>query len=211
MLFKGFFSFKFNTPILRELNTITRFFVKYLLWAFKNTVLLFVLVMISCGSKSKSKDISSITNDHILKSVENEKAIIVGANQTETYLSLINGKRLGIVANQTSVIFKAEGGSYTHLVDSLITLNVDIKKVFAPEHGFRGTADAGEKIKDGVDTKTNLPILSLHGKSRKPSKEHLADIDIMIFDIQDVGARFYTYISTLHYIMEACAEAKFRC
>ncbi len=208
MLFKGFFSFKFNTPILRELNTITRFFVKYLLWAFKNTVLLFVLVMISCGSKSKSKDISSITNDHILKSVENEKAIIVGANQTETYLPLINGKRIGIVANQTSVIFKAEGGSYTHLVDSLITLNVDIKKVFAPEHGFRGTADAGEKIKDGVDTKTNLPILSLHGKSRKPSKEHLADIDIMIFDIQDVGARFYTYISTLHYIMEACAEAK---
>nr|WP_262486730.1 DUF1343 domain-containing protein [Formosa agariphila] len=93
-----------------------------------------------------------------------------------------------------------------HLVDSLMLLNIDVKKVFAPEHGFRGRADAGEHIVDGVDAATGLPIVSLYGTNSKPSKENLKDIDIMIFDIQDVGVRFYTYISTLHYIMEACAE-----
>jgi len=103
------------------------------------------------------------------------------------------------------VIFKNDN-SYTHLVDSLISLNVDVKKVFSPEHGFRGKADAGEHVDDGADNKTGLSIFSLHGKSKKPSKEQLADIDIMIFDIQDIGVRFYTYISTLHYLMEACAE-----
>ena len=184
---------------------------------FKNTVLLFVLVSISCGSKS-TNDVSS--NDEILKQVKNDKtvqknkSIVVGANRTEAYLPLLQGKRVGIVANQTSVIFKddfdtlvpSKTNNYTHIVDSLLSLNVNIKKVFAPEHGFRGTADAGELIKDGKDNKTDLPIHSLHGKHKKPTKSQLKDLDIIIFDIQDVGIRFYTYISTLHHVMEACAE-----
>jgi len=183
---------------------------------FKNTVLLFVLVLISCGSGNKSED-KAQNDEEILRQAQydnfEKKDITVGANRTSEYLPLINGKRVGIVANQTSVIFKQIAASqtprndnYTHLVDSLVDLKVDVKKVFSPEHGFRGTADAGEHVEDGVDIKTGLPIFSLHGKSKKPSKEQLEDIDIMIFDIQDVGVRFYTYISTMHYIMEACAE-----
>ena len=135
-----------------------------------------------------------------------KKPPIVGANQTDKYLALLKDKRVGIVANQTSVLFKNK--DYTHLVDSLISLKVNIIKVFSPEHGFRGKADAGEHVNDGFDSKTGLPIISLHGKTRKPSAEHLHSIDIMVFDIQDVGVRFYTYISTLHYVMEACAENK---
>jgi len=127
--------------------------------------------------------------------------IKVGSENFEEYLPTIKDKRIAIVGNQTSTV-----GS-THLVDTLLSLGVDVKKVFAPEHGFRGTADAGEKVSDGKDLKTGLPILSLYGrKNRKPSIEKLSDIDIVIFDIQDVGARFYTYISTMHYVMEACAE-----
>lgn len=169
---------------------------------FKNTVLFFLLAFISCGSKTKEQHSN---NNEPTNLVQGDKNIIVGANQTETYLPLLNGKRVGIVANQTSVIFK-DDNTYTHLVDSLVDLNLDVKKVFSPEHGFRGTADAGEHVADGVDIKTGLPIFSLHGTSKKPSKEQLEGIDIIIFDIQDVGVRFYTYISTLHYIMEACAE-----
>ncbi len=167
---------------------------------FKNTVLLFVLTFISCSSKAKNV---TIEKANITKPTH--KNIIVGANQFNTYLPLLQDKSIGIVANQTSVVFKEEG--YTHLVDTLLSLQLSIKKVFAPEHGFRGKIDAGDLVKDGFDTKTNLPILSLHGKNRKPTSEHLNDLDIMIFDIQDVGVRFYTYISTLHNIMEACAEA----
>ncbi|MBU2939641.1 DUF1343 domain-containing protein [Lacinutrix sp. C3R15] len=185
---------------------------------FKNTVLLFVFVLISCGSKAKSEAATSntgvISKNEMLQPAQhdsiqqNDKELIIGANQTEAYLPLLNGKRVGIVANQTSVIFKAtKNNSYTHLVDSLVRLKVDVKKVFAPEHGFRGTADAGELVKDGVDTKTGLPIVSLYGKNKKPSATQLQGLDIVIFDIQDVGARFYTYISSLHYVMEACAEA----
>lgn len=135
---------------------------------------------------------------------QNNYQIETGANQIENYLSYIKNKRIAVVANQTSVI-KNEA-NYVHLVDSLLSLKVDIKHVFAPEHGFRGKADAGETIKDGVDAKTGLSIISLYGKNKKPSKEQLAKIDVVLFDIQDVGARFYTYISTLHYVMEACAE-----
>ena len=176
----------------------------------KNTVLLFVFVFISCGSKTK-KQLNS--NDEILKQVQDDKMILVGANQTEKYLLLLNGKNVGVVANQTSVIFKEskkknqEQTLFNHLVDSLVSLNVNVTKVFAPEHGFRGKADAGEKVIGGIDTKTGLSILSLYGKNKKPNPKQLKDIDIMIFDIQDVGARFYTYISTLNYVMEACAEA----
>ncbi|WNH13011.1 exo-beta-N-acetylmuramidase NamZ domain-containing protein [Thalassobellus suaedae] len=186
----------------------------------KNTVLLFVLVMISCAnlSKSEAKNLKSeiIKQNEVLNKIENDSTIIVGANQMESYLPLLKGKRVGIVANQTSVIFKhnptsslePSNDAYSHLVDSLVLLNIDIKTVFAPEHGFRGTADAGEHVKDGIDTKTNLPIVSLYGKNKKPSPGQLKNIDIIIFDIQDVGARFYTYISSLHYVMEASAEAR---
>lgn len=155
-------------------------------------------------------------NDRIQKQPlkpELANKLVVGANKTNSYLPYLTGKRVGIVANQTSVIFKADWSSnfernknYTHLVDSLIALNVDVKKVFAPEHGFRGVVDAGELVSNGVDTKTNTIIISLYGKNKKPSQEVLEDIDVMVFDIQDVGARFYTYISTLHYVMESCAE-----
>lgn len=181
---------------------------------FKNTYLFpitiriwFVLIIFSCGSKSEGK-LSS--NHEILNQVQDDK-ILVGANLTGKYLPMLAGKSVGIVANQTSVIFKVgsvkqETGGFTHIVDSLLSLQVKVTKVFAPEHGFRGAADAGETVKDGVDTKTGLPIISLYGKNKKPTVEQLEGIDIMIFDIQDVGVRFYTYISTLHYIMEACAE-----
>ena len=132
--------------------------------------------------------------------------IYTGADQTQLYLSKLKGKNIAIVANQTSVIYK--GNNYTHLVDSLVSLKINIHKVFAPEHGFRGDADAGESVADGIDKKTEIPIISLYGKNKKPTKEQLKDIDLMVFDIQDVGVRFYTYISSLHYVMEACAEQK---
>lgn len=128
--------------------------------------------------------------------------IICGASQTHKYLPYLKGKRVGMVINQTSTIG-------TRLsVDSLLTLKVNIKKIFGPEHGFRGMASAGDKVQSGVDNRTGLPVISLYGKHNKPSAEDLKDIDLVIFDIQDVGARFYTYISTLHYVMEACAENK---
>ena len=171
---------------------------------FKNTVLLFVLVLISCASKAKNETLKA--SNEILKEAQDDKKISVGANQTDLYLPLLKGKRVGIVANPSSVIFKKDD-TYTHLVDSLLSLNIKIGKVFSPEHGFRGTADAGESVKDGVDTKTGLPIISLYGNHKKPTPEDLQGIDVMMFDLQDVGVRFYTYISTLHYVMEACAEA----
>ena len=126
----------------------------------------------------------------------------LGAERMEELLPLLQGKRIALTVNQTSIV----GPQQTHLLDTLLSLKVNVKKIFAPEHGFRGKADAGETIKNGKDVKSGLPILSLYGKNKKPTNEQLADIDIVIFDIQDVGARFYTYISTMHYIMEACAE-----
>ncbi|MDG2332445.1 MAG: DUF1343 domain-containing protein [Flavobacteriales bacterium] len=126
--------------------------------------------------------------------------ILVGAELSAQYIKLFTGKRIAVVGNQTSMVGEE------HLVDFLLGLGMDIKKVFAPEHGFRGKADAGERINDGLDAKTGLPIKSLHGRRKKPSKEDLFDVDMVVFDIQDVGVRFYTYISTMHYVMEACAE-----
>ena len=167
----------------------------------KNTVLLFVLIGISCGNKSKQ---SANLNEDAETHSETKLPILVGANQIDHYLPLLNGKQIGIVANQSSLIFTEKG--YTHLVDSLLSLNIRIEKVFSPEHGFRGKADAGEIIKDGVDSKTGLSIISLYGENKKPKLEQLKELDIVIFDLQDVGARFYTYISSLHYVMEACAE-----
>lgn len=128
--------------------------------------------------------------------------IRMGAEQTEKLIPLLKGKRVALVVNQTSVV----GIRQTHLLDTLLALQTDVRKVFAPEHGFRGQADAGETVKNGRDVKSGLPILSLYGRNKKPTAEQLADIDVVVFDIQDVGSRFYTYISTMHYVMEACAE-----
>ena len=130
----------------------------------------------------------------------NAQELVLGAEKINEIISYTKSKNIAIVANQTSLI------QNTHLVDTLVSLNQDIKLIFSPEHGFRGKADAGAYIKDGIDKKTGIPILSLHGKHKKPKNENLKNIDIIIFDIQDVGARFYTYISTLHYILEAASE-----
>jgi uncharacterized protein YbbC (DUF1343 family) len=127
--------------------------------------------------------------------------VLPGANRLSEYLPLIKGKRVALIVNQTSRI---EG---THLVDTLLSHKVIIKKIFAPEHGFRGKKDAGEIVQSQVDDKTGIPIVSLYGKNKKPTPDKFEDVDIVIFDIQDVGVRFYTYISTMHYVMEACAES----
>jgi len=126
--------------------------------------------------------------------------VVVGAERLDAYLPLIQNKKVALVVNPSSLV------GQNHLVDVLIENNIDIIRIMAPEHGFRGKADAGEHVKDGVDSKTGLPIVSLYGKHKKPYKEDVEDLDFVIFDLQDVGARFYTYISTLQYVMEACAE-----
>lgn len=128
------------------------------------------------------------------------KELKTGAEQPEKYVHLIQNKKVGLVVNHTSLVGEI------HLIDFLREQNIDVVKIFAPEHGFRGDASAGEKIEDGVDSKTGIPVVSLYGDTRKPLPGHLADLDILVFDIQDVGCRFYTYISTLHLVMEACAE-----
>ena len=140
----------------------------------------------------------------LISSISIHAQVRMGAEQMEKLLPLLEGKRIALVVNHTSVV----GRSHTHLLDTLLNLKVDIRKVFAPEHGFRGNADAGETVKNGRDTKSGKPILSLYGKNKKPTPAQLEDIDLVLFDIQDVGARFYTYISTMHYVMEACAENK---
>ena len=175
---------------------------------FKNTVLLFVFAFISCGNSPKQHNLESASKkgalEKTLQDTTRQNAPVVGANKTHVYMPLLKDKTIGIVANQTSVIFNENG--HTHIVDSLYNSNVKIKAVFAPEHGFRGKADAGELVKDGTDIKTGLPIVSLYGSNKKPTPEQLQGIDLILFDIQDVGARFYTYISTLHYVMQASAE-----
>jgi uncharacterized protein YbbC (DUF1343 family) len=182
---------------------------------FKNTVLFSVLLMLSCGS-NKGQGIREKEGDILPKDVKIE--IQTGAENINTYLPLLKDKKVGIVTNQTGVLSRVNvnhtsdpkkttiSRETVHLVDFLLDQKINVQKIFAPEHGFRGTADAGELIKDGKDTKTRLPIISLYGDNKKPKPEQLAGIDILLFDLQDVGARFYTYISSLHYIMEACAE-----
>lgn len=126
----------------------------------------------------------------------------LGAERMDVITRLLNGKKVGLVVNQTSILEKQQ----KHLLDALLDEGIQVKKVFAPEHGFRGTADAGAEVKDSRDQKTGVPIVSIYGKNKKPTAEQLAGLDVIVFDIQDVGARFYTYISTMHYVMEACAE-----
>lgn len=131
--------------------------------------------------------------------------IIMGAEKIKQYVPSLKDKKIGLVVNHTSLI--GEPFKEKHLVDSLVKLGVVIDKIFVPEHGFRGKADAGENVGNSVDIKTGIAIVSLYGNKKKPIVEDLKDIDIMLFDIQDVGVRFYTYISTMHYVMEACAES----
>lgn len=191
---------------------------------FKNTVLFLLAAMVSCNSMKSQVESPKWESKPQVMSHEPKAAaqIKTGADNNTAYLQLLKGKKVGVVTNQTGIVsydsiyMLPDSGGRTHqeaykrktlhLVDFLIESKINIKKIYAPEHGFRGTADAGELIKDGKDTKTGLPIISLYGNNKKPKPEQLSGIDVLVFDLQDVGARFYTYISSLHYIMEACAE-----
>jgi len=178
-----------------------------------------LFLILSCGNTlpanvAAKKEAISTANENPVE------AIKTGADNFNAYLPLLKNKKVGIVTNQTGIVtletenIVHENGrteyrrvfNNQHLVDFLLDKKIDIQKIYAPEHGFRGTADAGELVKDGKDTQTGLPIISLYGDNKKPKPEQLKEIDVLVFDLQDVGARFYTYISSLHYIMEACAE-----
>ena len=153
-----------------------------------------VLLLPSCNAQLPTNRQSPITNH------QSSTKIVCGAERLDLLLPLLQNKNVAMLVNQTSMV-----GSI-HLVDTLRAYKINIKKIFAPEHGFRGSADAGEHVRDSIDAKTKIKIISLYGDKKKPSAEDLKDVDVMIFDIQDVGARFYTFISSLHYLMEACAE-----
>lgn len=165
---------------------------------FKSTLFLWVFLLMQCGEGPQNSPETTYTGDM------DPQPIVCGADRMDIYLDQLKGKRVAVVANQTSIVVN-RNASYTHLVDTLLSKGITIQKVFAPEHGFRGMADAGEKVKDGVDERSGLPIISLYGTNRKPSAEQLQDVDLLLFDIQDVGVRFYTYIATLQYVMEAAA------
>ena len=161
--------------------------------AFRNLLSLgFSLLTLSCPAQTTRQSTTAAP----------APAIQTGASQTNLYLNNLKGKRVGMVVNHTSRI------GPTHLVDSLLALGVTIKTIFAPEHGFRGEATDGEKISNGRDPRTGVMIASLYGQNRKPSAAQMDSLDVLVFDIQDVGTRFYTYISTMHYVMEACADTK---
>ena len=206
----------FLAPIMRLAVKYSKFNRPMAFRLLKSTLFLVFVIAISCGNRSGNKNqiqnsrIQNPKNPDSIPAFENRK-LILGANRTEAYLPLLAGKRLAVVGNPSSLILKKElpngEKTYVHLIDSLLSLNQNLVKVFSPEHGFRGTADAGEAIKDGKDPKTELPVISLYGTNKKPKPEQLEGIDILFFDIQDVGVRFYTYIATLHYVMQAAAEA----
>ena len=160
-----------------------------------------ILILTVSWKKSTKQSISLESIPPIGKvDSSNHKPLILAVERLDLYFDSLVGKRVAIVGNQTSLIGK------THLVDTLVSLGIKVQKVFAPEHGFRGVADNGEHVWNDRDSKTGVDIISLYGHNRKPTKEQMSDVDIVLFDIQDVGVRFYTYISTLHYVMEACAE-----
>src|SRR5690554_4096969 len=191
---------------------------------FKNTVLFFVLILFAsinfdCNAQDKK------ILDRRPREEDYFKEVQTGADRIYSHRYLLKDKKVGVLTNQTGIIHSGISGPSARginnqftklnpsvmideqlLIDFLIENKINIKKIYAPEHGFRGTADAGELIKDSKDTKTSLTIITLYGNNNKPTKEQLAGIDVMLFDLQDVGARFYTYISSLHYLMEACAE-----
>lgn len=187
---------------------------------YSKLIILSSVLFISCGNTiGRTMDIPK-AKDSLIHGVTNQ--IQTGAENYTAYLPLLKDKKVGIVTNQTGILtftkfIEIKNNTSTgsdkgierkviSVVDFLLERNINVQKIYAPEHGFRGTADAGELIVDGRDTKTGLPIISLYGDNKKPKPNQLAGIDIMIFDLQDVGARFYTYISSLHYVMEACAE-----
>lgn len=160
-------------------------------------ITLAITALISCASRGNiERDKAQPLANEIPK-----EQIIVGAEQSASYLPLLKNKRVGLVVNQTSQV------AGVPLVDKLIAENINVQAIFAPEHGFRGDYDAGEKFNSSIDTKTGVALISIYGKNRKPSVAVLANVDVIIFDIQDVGVRFYTYISSMHYMMEAAAEA----
>jgi uncharacterized protein YbbC (DUF1343 family) len=196
---------------------------------FKNisSILVLTLILISCSSSiSKTKAVKMAKSpdstatlavhskqDSLRPNINEKHSIKTGADNYTVYLPLLKNNKVGVVTNQSGIVLIEEEPSrfgdkkgQTHLVDFLLGQKISVQKIFAPEHGFRGNADAGEHVVDGMDSKTGLPIISLYGNNKKPRSQQLAGIDIMVFDLQDVGARFYTYISSLHYIMEACAE-----
>jgi uncharacterized protein YbbC (DUF1343 family) len=170
--------------------------------------LLFTLTA-NCKQPLNRNQTNAIHSDSSATAVTNQKTTDVAglklspaANETHLYLSYLKGKNIGMVVNPTSII----GKDKVTLVDSLVKLGVNIKKIYGPEHGFRGNASDGDTVNNSVDAKTGIPVISLYGKKFKPTPADLKGINLMVFDIQDVGTRFYTYISTLHYVMEACAE-----
>jgi uncharacterized protein YbbC (DUF1343 family) len=197
----------------------SKFKISYMKIEFKNTFLFISILLILVGCSTTKNNVDSNT-DKAPRTLGTslKEGIKTGAENSNSYLPLLKDKRVGIVTNQAGIIRKINVISRAlpenttlettneSLVDFLIEQNINLQKIYAPEHGFRGTADAGELIVDGKDTKTNLPIISLYGNNKKPKPEQLEGIDIIVFDLQDVGARFYTYISSLHYVMEACAE-----
>lgn len=206
----------FFAPIMRLAVKYSKFNRPMAFRLFKSTFFLVCVISISCGNASETKNQTEASQPKNFSQTDSstaklKEALVLGANQTEAYLPLLKDKKVAVVGNPSSLILKAQTTStekkYTHLVDSLIAHNITIVKVFSPEHGFRGTADAGEAVKDGKDPKTGLPVISLYGSNKKPKPEQLEGIDILVFDIQDVGVRFYTYIATLHYVMQAAAEA----
>ena len=166
--------------------------------------LLFCTLLPQCHAQIRKMDSEEpqtmIEEDNTSLAFVDKDHYVSAALQLEEYLPLIAGKRVGVVGNQTSIV------GNTHLVDTLLSLGIDVYKIYTPEHGFRGTADAGAKVNSGKDDKTGVPIISLYGNNKKPTSEMLQGIDIILFDLQDVGVRFYTYISTMSYVMEAAAE-----
>ena len=166
--------------------------------------LLFCTLLPQCHAQIRKMDSEEpqtmIEEDNTSLAFVDKDHYVSAALQLEEYLPFIESKRVGMVGNQTSIVGK------THLVDTLLSLGIDVSKIYTPEHGFRGTADAGAKVNSGKDEKTGIPIISLYGKNKKPTPEMLQDIDVILFDLQDVGVRFYTYISTMSYVMEAAAE-----
>ena len=208
-------NFKKNLPCfnffnLLQINIFILGFIKYSTIRFI-TAFFVVVFLASCSYKTSKHifvknefheilpDIN--TNKKVLpENIYENQFIIPGAERLQEYLHLLKGKRIALVVNQTGLV------QDIHLVDFLIEQDVNIIKIFAPEHGFRGNIDRGKHFNTDIDEKTGIPIVAMYGKNRKPSKEQLFDVDVIIFDIQDVGVRFYTYISSMHYVMEACAE-----
>ncbi|OYU79775.1 MAG: hypothetical protein CFE23_12220 [Flavobacterium sp. BFFFF1] len=174
-------------------------------------LLVFCVFILSCKPAQAVTHPVIIGNPVIAKNSDAGKVTVIlnpnavkfatGSDNFESFSYLLENKRVGIVTNQSGLL-----ADQSHIVDFLVQKNVNLVKIFAPEHGFRGTADAGENIADGKDIATGLPIISIYGDNKKPTPQQLEGVDMILFDLQDVGARFFTYISTLHYVMEACAE-----